>query len=271
MKCKKIVIPILAVLVALSAVGCAAKGKESKAAALEKKEITVFAAASLTESFTEMAKNFEKQKNIKIKFNFAGSQDLASSIKAGAGADIFASANKKYMDDLTKENLISKSNTFTKNTLVVCKSKKSSKDIKDLKDLDKDGVKIIVGDKSVPCGSYFYTALDSAVKGGMLKAEEKDKILKNVKSQELNVKDIVAKVQLGDGDVGIVYKSDITEANKKDLDMIKIDEFSKLNVEYPIGIIKSSKNSSEAETFVDYVNSQEGKTILDKYGFDTGK
>ncbi|GFZ34576.1 molybdate ABC transporter substrate-binding protein [Clostridium zeae] len=268
LKNKNIAVLLLTFALAVGAVGCKAKEKEVTATA-KTKEITVFAAASLTESFTEIGKSFEKQNNVKIKFNFAGSQDLASSIKAGAGADIFASANKKYMDDLIKSELISKNNTFTKNTLIVCKSKKSDTGIKNLKDLGKDGVKVIVGDKSVPCGSYFYTALDAAVKDSSITADEKYKILKNIKSQELNVKDIVTKVQLGDGDVGIVYKSDITEANKKDLDMIKIDEFAKINVEYPIGIVKNTKNNQEAEAFVNYVNSKEGKEVLSKYGFET--
>lgn len=269
MKCKRIFTGLFAAICLFSVIGCEKKQKEPPVNA--EKEITVFAAASLTESFTEIGKNFEKEKKIKVKFNFAGSQALASSVKEGAGADVFASANKKYMEDLSKANMISESNIFVNNTLIICKSKKSDKTINELKNLAADGVKIIVGDKSVPCGSYFYNALDSAVKDGKVSSSDKEKILKNIKSEELNVKDIVTKVQLGDGDVGIVYKSDITEANKKDLDMIKVNEFSKLNVEYPIGVVENSKNKEEAKAFVNYVNGKEGKITLEKYGFEAVK
>lgn len=257
---------VLAAVLTCSCSSASSKELKSKTKSSPEK-ITVLAAASLTESFDEIGKELKKEKNIDASFNFAGSQQLVALIEQNTNADVFASADTKNMDKVAKEDKVEKSIIFTKNQLVIGKYKQSKAQIASLKDLAKDGVKIVVGDKSVPCGAYFYKALDSALKDKVIDQDTYNKILKNIKSNELNVKDIISKVQLGDADVGIVYKTDINKENKDKIDVIADDEFSKLKVEYPIAVIGVSKHKKAAQAFIDYVTSSKGKKILEDYGF----
>ncbi|AGK98249.1 molybdate ABC transporter substrate-binding protein [Clostridium pasteurianum] len=229
------------------------------------KQITVFAAASLTESYTEIGKQIEKDKNIKVTFNFAGSQQLVASINQGVNADVFASADTKNMKTLTDAKKVDKDVIFAKNQLVIAKNKSSNASINSLADLGKDGVKLVVGDKSLPAGNYFYKALDAAKADNAIDQATYDKIIKNIKSQELNVKDVVSKVKLGDADAGVVYKTDAN--NQKELQVITDKEFSKLQVDYPIAVVSDSKNKTAAQEFIDYVTTGKGKDILKQYGF----
>jgi molybdate transport system substrate-binding protein len=242
--------------------GCDIKTKTEK----KESNIRVFAAASLTECFGEIGKELEK-KSLKVEFNFAGSQQLATSLEQGASAEIFASASIKYMDELQKKQAINSSVIFAKNKLVICKNKSSNATITKLVDLGGVGVKLVVADKSVPVGDYFYSSVDKAVKTGKLTSGDKEKILTNIKSNELNVKDVVSKVLIGQVDAGVVYKTDITLSNKDELEIIEPDEFKDTEVSYPIGVLRNCKNKEGAQVFMDFVSSKQGKDILKKYGF----
>lgn len=232
-----------------------------------KEKIIVLAAASLTEAFTEMGKDIKKEKNIEISFDFAGSQQLVTLIEQDVSADVFASADTKNMDKVINEKKVEGSTIFTKNQLVIGKYKDSKININSLKDLAKDGVKIVVGDKSVPCGAYFYKAINEAVTDKVIDKDTYNKILKNIKSSELNVKDIVSKVAMGNADVGIVYKTDINKSNQDKIQIITDKEFSKQNVEYPVAIISASNHKKAAKTFIEYLTSNKGKALMNKYGF----
>ncbi|MDP4146814.1 MAG: molybdate ABC transporter substrate-binding protein [Bacillota bacterium] len=261
---RKLMIIILSILItAFCITGCGNSVQTSK----KSQSITVFAAASLTESFNEIGKQFEKDKGIKVVFNFAGSQALVTSINEGGKADVFASANTSCMEDLKKSNKVDKSIVFAKNQLVICKNKDSKVNINSLQDLSKKGVKLIAADKSVPAGSYFYKALDNAVKEKTIDADIHSKILNNIKSSELDVKSVVSKIALGEADAGIVYKTDINNSNKDNLDLIELNEFSKLQVEYPVAVVNSSDKKTEAQEFIDYITQGKGKELLKKYGF----
>lgn len=229
------------------------------------KKLTVFAAASLKESYTEIGKQIKKDKNIDVTFNFAGSQQLVASINQGVDADVFASADTKNMKTLTDDKKVDKDVVFAQNQIVIVKNKNSKATIKSLADLGQDGLKLVVGDKSLPAGNYFYKALDAAKADNTIDQATYDKITKNIKSQELNVKDVVSKVNLGDADAGVVYKTDAN--NQKQLEVITDKEFSKLQVDYPIAVISASKNKETAQQFVDYVTTGKGKDILKQYGF----
>lgn len=233
----------------------------------KEKSVTVFAAASLTECFNEVGKEIKSDKNINAVFNFAGSQSLVTSIEQGTKADVFASANTKYMDKLKEEDYVSESVIFAENNLVLCKNKKSNVVIDKFEDLSKPEVKIIAGDKSVPVGNYFHKALDNQLSDKKIGQDTYTNIMNNIKSNELDVKSVVSKVALGEGDIGIVYKTDINENNKQDLDIIELKEFENLKVQYPIGAINKSENSESAKEFIDYLTSDKGKEILKKYGF----
>ncbi|MBC8059899.1 MAG: molybdate ABC transporter substrate-binding protein [Clostridiaceae bacterium] len=251
-----IFIPLSLIIFMLSS--CSTKTKTSN--------VRVFAAASLTECFGEIGKALEK-KNLKVEFNFAGSQQLATSLEQGTPAEVLASASIKYMDELQKKKVIDSSIIFAKNKLIICKNKSSNAIITKLSDLGGTGVKLVIADKSVPVGDYFYSSIDKAVKAGKINTRDVEKILSNIKSNELSVKDVVSKVLIGQVDAGVVYKTDITSRNKDKLEVIEPEEFMGNEVSYPIGVLGTCKNKEGAQVFVDYVNSKDGKAILKKYGF----
>jgi molybdate transport system substrate-binding protein len=230
------------------------------------KTLIVFAAASLTNAFGEIGKLFEAaHPGVKVKFNFGGSQALRTQIEQGAAADVFASANTKEMDALEKGNFVStgSSQIFLANRLVVVLPKNNPGKLNELVDLARPGVKIVLAAKEVPVGDYALQALDKLDKS--LGNGYRDKVLANVVSYENDVKQVVAKVQLGEADAGIVYTSDTIAA--PDLRQIAIPTENNAAVNYPITTLLQSKNPELAQAFVDYVLSEEGQSILQRWGF----
>jgi molybdate transport system substrate-binding protein len=231
--------------------------------------ITVFAAASLSESFTELAREFGRQEGygIKVDFNFAGSQTLVTSLESGVKADIFASASLNYMDELKNKGLVSKYEIFLRNRLVLIKNKRSEFHIGELKDLASKGMRIAVGDKSVPVGMYWSKSLDTALKDRTIDQNEKNEIESNIKTKELNVKDVVGKVLFDQVDVGVVYATDLTQSNSSKLEAIELPVFEKHIADYPIAVIKSSEQRASVNKFYEFILSEEGKKIFEKYKF----
>lgn len=229
-------------------------------------EITVLAAASLTESFSELGGDILKSDNIRVKFDFAGSQALVQSVEQGTSADVLAFASESYMKEMKTKGYVDSYSIFTKNTLVACKLKSNTKSLSSLADLAKSGVNIIAGDKSVPCGSYF----DKVVTASKLTDTQKKAVNANIKSKEMSVKDVVAKIQSGNGDFGIVYTTDITEAVKDSVEEIKLPEFDAAKPKYPIAAVKGSKQAEAANKFVNLVLSDKGKAVLKEHKFITG-
>ncbi len=239
-------------------------------AAAGSKTLTVLAAASLTESFTELGKMFETQNpGVKVNFNFAGSQQLEQQLGQGADADVFASASGKYMDAAVQANRVNKadSKTFAKNRLVVIYPKDNPGGLKTLQDLAKPGLKLDLADKSVPVGQYALDFLDKAIKDPGFNAQYKDNVLKNVVSYEDNVKAVVTKVSLGEADAGIVYVTDITAGAASKIGKINIPDTLNTVATYPIAPISDSKNPVLAKAFVALVLSADGQAVLSKYGF----
>lgn len=239
-------------------------------AASDSKNLTVLAAASLTESFTELGKMFEAQNpGVKVSFNFAGSQQLAQQLDQGADADVFASASKKYMDAAVTSKRVNQDDakTFVKNRLVVIYPKANPGGLKELKDLAKTGLKLDLADKSVPVGQYALDFLDKAVKDTTYGAQFKASVLKNVVSYEDNVKAVVTKVSLGEADAGIVYVTDITADAADKVDKIDIPDALNTVANYPIAPISDSKNADLAKAFVSLVLSSDGQAVMAKYGF----
>jgi molybdate transport system substrate-binding protein len=236
----------------------------------EPRTLTVFAAASLTESFTELGSLFEKSNpGVTISFNFAGAQQLSEQLAQGAEADVFASASKKYMDATFTSNRVVKDNaiTFVTNRLVVIFPKGNPAGLVELKDLAKPGLKLDLADKAVPVGQYSLDFLDKAVKDETFGASFKVGVLKNVVSYEENVKAVVTKVSLGEADAGIVYVTDITKDVAEKVGTFEIPDALNSIANYPIASISDSKNPDLAKAFVDLVLSPDGQAILAKYGF----
>jgi molybdate transport system substrate-binding protein len=230
--------------------------------------LTVFAASSLTDAFTEIGSAFSAdQPNVKVTFNFAGSQQLRTQLEQGATANVFASANTKEMNTAIASGLIvsGTQQTFLHNRLIVILPKNNPANIQSLQDLAKPKLKIILAAPSVPVGGYALTSLDKMnVEFG---ATFSATVVSNVVSYEDNVRQIIAKIQLGEGDAGIVYSSDVTPAAAPQLSTLDIPDKFNVLAAYPIAILKAAPNSQSAAAFVDYVLSDKGQSILKKWGF----
>jgi len=234
------------------------------------KTLTVLAAASLTESFTELGTMFEAQNpGVRVVFSFAGSQSLGHQLDQGAEADVFASANPKYMDAAVQASRVNPGapKTFANNRLVVIYPKDNPASIKKLSDLANPGLKLDLADQSVPVGQYTLDFLDKTVQDPAFDTQYKDNVLKNVVSYEDNVKAVATKVALGEADAGIVYVTDITADSALKIGKIDIPDALNTVATYPIAPIADSPNPELANAFVAFVLSADGQAVMAKYGF----
>lgn len=224
------------VCLALAACGTPAASQET---------VTVFAAASLTESFTQIGKDFEaSHPGSKVAFNFAGSSALATQINQGAPADVFASASPVNMRAVTEASTV-----FVKNQLVIAVRKGNPLRVAGLADLAKPGVKVALCAEQVPCGTAARKALATlAVQAVTL---------------EQDVKAALAKVRLGEVDAALVYRTD-ARAAASDVDGVEFPESASAVNEYPIAVLTKKPG---AQAFVDYVRSPEGTAVLIAAGF----
>ena len=254
----------LTLLIALLMTGCAPAAVSTSTP--EPRILNVFAAASLTDAFSEIGKDFEAAyPGTTVTFNFAGSQALRTQIEEGAPADVFASANKTEMDTLVAEAFVMPGTpqVFLNNKLVVILPANNTAGLTRLEDLATPGVKLVLAAEEVPVGKYARQALDQMNSG--FGSDFKDQVLANVVSNEDNVRQVVAKVQLGEADAGIVYTSDAVAA--PELKTIEIPPESNVIAQYPIAVLTQSANSDLGITFIEYVLSSEGQGILQKWGF----
>jgi len=234
------------------------------------KTLTVLAAASLTESLTELGTMFEtRNPGVKVSFNFASSQQLAQQLDQGAAADVFASASPKYMAAAVTSKRVNQADAkiFVKNRLVVIFPKDNPGGLTALKDLAKPGLKLDLADKSVPVGQYALDFLDKAVKDPGFDPQYKDNVLKNVVSYEENVKAVVTKVSLGEADAGIVFVTDFTADVAPKIGKLDIPDALNTVAVYPIAPISDSKNPDLAKAFIALVLSPDGQAVMAKYGF----
>jgi molybdate transport system substrate-binding protein len=235
-------------------------------APIASRTLTVFAAASLTDAFTEIGANFDAANpGVTTTFNFAGSQALRTQIEEGAPADVFASANKTQIDAVIAASLITEGTqqNFLTNKLVVILPTDNPAGLEKLEDLANPGIKLVLAAEEVPVGNFARQSLD--LMNNSFEADFKDNVFANVVSNEDNVRQVLTKVQLGEADAGIVYTSDAVAA--PELQTIEIP--SELNViaKYPIAPLVESKNAELAQAFIAYILSDEGQAILQKWGF----
>jgi molybdate transport system substrate-binding protein len=239
-------------------------------------EITVFAAASLTDAFNEMGTEFSKANpRATVKFNFAASTALRTQLEQGARADLFASADQIQMDNARKAGVIDgEDRLFVKNKLVMIYPAGNPGKVSALKDLANPNLKVVLTDKNVPIGAYARTALEKMSADPGFGAGFGQKVLANLKSEEANVRAVVTKVQLGEADAAIVYASDVTPAVAKDIhSVIMPDQFNTIAT-YPIAVVKDARNKAGAQAFIQFVRSSAGQAILKQWNFivdaDTG-
>lgn len=230
--------------------------------------LNVFAAASLTESFKEMATNYQQSHaNVKLVFNFAGSQALVQQMTNGAPADVFASADQANMQKASAAGLVISPQVFAKNRLVVIIPASNPGKITTLKDLANKGIKIDIGAPSVPAGKYSLQVFSDMGKAADYGPTYVSAVKANIVSQEDNVKAVVQKVQLGEADAGFVYKTDVTAAVASKVQVIDIPDNFNVIAEYPIAVTKGSTHQTDAQAFVQYVLSPDGQAVLSKYKF----
>ena len=230
--------------------------------------LNVFAAASLTESFGVIATQFQAlHPNVKVVYNFNGSQILVQQIANGANADVFASADLANMSKATSATLVGTPHSFVRNKLTVIIPASNPGHIITLKDLARKGTKIVFAAPAVPAGAYSLQILDKMAKSPDYGPTYESSVKANVVSQEDNVKAVVQKVQLGEADAGIVYRTDVTASVIDKVKLIDIPDTFNIIAEYPIAVTKNTTHPSEAQAFVDYILSPAGQAVLTKYRF----
>lgn len=233
-------------------------------------DLTVFAAASLTDAFKQIGQQFGAANGgASITFNFAGSDQLATQIGQGAPADVFASANKKQMDVVIRAGdvISGTEKTFVRNRLVVIYPKDNPAKLAALKDLANPGVKLVLANKNVPVGGYALDFLAKASKLPEYTAAYSPTVLSNVVSYEESVKSVLSKIALGEADAGIVYTTDAATVKDGSVAQIAIPDTLNTIATYPIAATKGAKSPELAQKFVDFVLGPEGQQVLVKYGF----
>ncbi|MFF7445693.1 MULTISPECIES: molybdate ABC transporter substrate-binding protein [unclassified Streptomyces] len=221
-------------------------------------EVTVFAAASLKESFETLGKQFEKaHPGTKVTFSFSGSDALAASITGGAPADVFASASPKTMKIVTDagDNAGSPA-TFVRNQLEIATLPGNPDKISSLKDLTDKDLKVVLCDRTVPCGA----AAEKALAASKLKLTPV--------SYEEDVKSALNKVVLKEADAALAYKTDVKAAGDK-VEGVEFPESADAVNDYPITLLKESRNTETAGAFIALVRSTGGQKVLTEAGFLT--
>jgi molybdate transport system substrate-binding protein len=212
-------------------------------------KLTVFAAASLANVFPQIDKA--------PRYSFAGSDRLAFQITQRAPADVYAAASPKYPDQLYVKGLVFKPRIFATNELVLIVPRANTAGIRSVYDLRKKGVRLVIGAKGVPVGDYTRKALAAL---GI------SSVLRNVVSHETDVKEVVAKVALGEADAGFVYHTD-ARTDVRDLHELRLPARARPKIAYELTVVKATKHLQAANAFVARVLGSRGRLALRKAGF----
>ena len=242
---------------ALALAGCTATTPESSPTTADALTgtVTVFAAASLTESFQAIADAFTAEHpGVDVTFNFGGSSALATQIAEGAPVDVFAAASPATMTTVTDAGLATDPHDFATNTLEIAVPTDNPGRVTGLADFANPDLAIALCAAEVPCGAAAITALDSAG------------IVASVDTYEQDVKAVLTKVELGEVDAGLVYRTDVLAAGTK-VTGIEFPEAAGAIATYPIAALTASANADAAAAFVAFVLSDAGQQILQKAGF----
>lgn len=231
-------------------VACIALAVAATAQAASKAQLTVYAASSLTDVFPKI--------DAGEKYSFGGSNALAAQITQGAPADVFASANTTLPAQLHAKGLCSQPVVFTRNTLVVVVPTANPARIHSVYDLTKPGIKLVIAGKGVPVGSYTLQVLANM--------NLDTTVLKNVVSQETDVREVLAKVALGEADAGFVYSTDAKTVPGK-VTVIKVPAWAQPKVQYAACVVTASANKTAAQAFIARLLKKPAQAKLLAYGF----
>ena len=217
--------------------------------------VTVFAAASLTESFTSLGRQFEAaHPGTTVKFNFGASSSLAENINQGAPADVFASASPKNMQQVVDADGASDSKTFARNVMQIAVPPDNPAGVREVTDLARSNVKVALCQPQVPCGAVAQQVFENV------------NITVKPVTQGADVKAVLTTVQLGEVDAGMVYRTDVRAAGTK-VKGIEIPADQNASTSYPIAALTEAPNPAGAAAFVDYVLSPDGEKVLEQAGF----
>lgn len=232
--------------------------------------LTVFAASSLTDAFKEIGQAFEAEQGTSVMLNFGASSQLRTQLQQGASADVFASADQTQMNDARGDGSIAGPDVpFARNRLVVIVPKDNPAQIMSAADLARPGVKLVTAAPEVPIGVYTQSMFDMMSAVDVFGSGFKDRANANIVSREPNVRQIVAKVLLGEADAAVVYLSDITPTSAPDLMTIRIPDDLNILVSYPIALVTNGPQPEPGQAFIDMVTGPSGQRILQKWGFTT--
>ena len=251
----------LAVIVGAIGGGCATStgGASGRTAASSRPALrgplTVLAAASLTEPFNDAKERLVAQNpRLSITYGFAGSQQLAAQVRDGAPADVIATADEETMGTLVDAGLVEAPQDFAANKLAIAVAPGNPKRIAGLADLARRGLKVVLGDPSVPVGRYAERALARA------------RIVVRPASFELDVKSVVAKVASGEADAGVVYVTDVV-AGRGAVGGVDIPDDQNVVVRYPVAVVKTTRRAAGARAFVAQLLAGPGQAALREHGF----
>ena len=216
--------------------------------------ITVFAAASLTEVLPRIDKA--------PRYRFSGSDQLALQIRQGAPVDVFAAASPKYTQLLYRDGLVQKPVAFATNKLIVIVPRSNRAGIHSVYDLRRAGLKVVIGDRTVPIGTYTRQILDTLG----ITAD----VTKNVVSEETDAKGIVTKVALGEADAGFVYRTDAKPVASRTR-AIALPNWAQPAIRYEVAVVKASSHRAAAQAFVKKMISKRGRLLLAAAGFGLPK
>ena len=250
---------VLSALLLVGLTACGSGGQStssSSSAAPAGGSLTVYAAASLKKTFTDIGEQFKTDHpGWKVEFTFAGSSDLVTQLTQGAKADVFASADTKNMDKAAKAGLLSGDPVnFASNTLVIVTAPGNPKKVASFADLAKPDLAVVVCAPQVPCGSATKTVEDTT------------KVTLNPVSEESSVTDVLTKVTSGQADAGVVYVTDALGVGDKVAEVDFPEASSAVNT-YPIAVLKTAADAAAAKRFIDLVTSEAGLKILSQAGF----
>jgi molybdate transport system substrate-binding protein len=245
---------------------CGARG--SAAPAPSRRALTVFAAASLTDAFREIGAGFERRHpRTKVHFNFASSALLRTQIEQGAPADLFASADREQMTPLVKAGRLRAPVVFARNRLAIVTPAANPGRIEHPRDLGRPGLRLVITSEQVPIGRYTRAALAKMSDPGAFGPDFRKQVMRNVVSQEPNVRSLLSRVTLGEADAAIVYLSDARAGGTR-VRLIPIPGRYNVAAVYPAAIVDGSAQASIGQEFLTYLRSSESRGILKKHGFD---
>ena len=225
--------------------------------------LTVFAASSLTEAFRDLAEVFEAQNpGATVRLAFSGSQVLRLQIEHGAEADVFASADQRHIDALAKQALLSSRTEFAQNQLALVVPIGNPAAIESFTDL-RDAKRIVVGAPTVPVGQYTRELLTRA--RSELGTDFEVDVIDRIVSEEINVRLVRAKVELGEADAAILYRTDAALSNR--IEVVPIPPDFNVVAQYHIGVLERSSHPRLAERWVTLLRSEDGRRVLSERGF----